>query len=360
MGYFFTPAMNAGDILIIQHYCHCFFNPAGWFPKPDRLSIRIDLICFSDSGGYQLYSRNRDYKNGNGPRQCIVIPGVGIKKRKNCLIIDPIDLCRKYGELGIDYGFTLDYPLSDDASQKEYEDNLLKSYEWAKLMIGLREDLCPTTKLLIPLHFYTEQQLRHYFNTMSKLNPDGYAIPVRDTSTWEDMVRIAYTLCYLQYKRVKTVHMFGSSRREIIILGAAAKGLGMFQQLSFDSTSWNTAIYGIKYLDPKTLGRHSVDDIRRIKLNLPESLIQELQSTAVIDPALQKKIILLHNVFATSDYADAMLKRAKDIETLKRFIDNTPHLSIERRRLLASIGILHASMKRGFPYIEKWFNWIWN
>jgi hypothetical protein len=153
--------------------------------------------------------------------------------------------------------------------------------------------------------------------------------------------------------------MFGSSRAEIIILGAAVTGLGMFQQLSFDSTSWNTAIYGIKYLDPKTLGRHSVDDIRRIKLNLPKSLIQELQST-VIDRALQNKLILLHNVFATSHYANAMLKRAKDIEALKRFIENAPHLGIERRRLLASIGILHTSMELGFPYIEEWFNCIWN
>jgi len=359
MRYFFTPAMNAGDILIIQHYGYCFFNPAGWYPKPDKLPIRIGFVCLSDSGGYQLYSRNKDYENGNGSRRCIVIPGVGIKTRKNCLIIDPIDLCRKYGELGIDYGFTLDYPLSDNASEEEYEINLLKSYEWAKLMIGLRDDLCPTTKLLIPLHYCTEQQLRHYFNTMSKLNPDGYAIPVRDTSTWEDMVRIAYALCFLQHKRVKIVHMFGSSRREIIILGAAASGLGMFQQLSFDSTSWNTAIYVLQYLDSKTLGLHPVHDIKKVKLNLPESLIEELQST-VIDPALKKKLILLHNVIATSDHANAMLKRAKDIETLKRFIENTPHLSIQRRRLLASIGILHTSMKRGFPYIEKWFGWIWN
>jgi hypothetical protein len=254
----------------------------------------------------------------------------------------------------------LDHPLSDNASEEEYEDNLLKSYEWAKLMIGLREDLCPTTKLLIPLHFYTEQQLRHYFYKMSILKSHGYAIPVRDTSIWEDMVRIAYTLCYLQHKKVKIVHMFGSSRAEIIILGAAATGLGMFQQLSFDSTSWNTARYEIKYMNPKTLGLHSVNHIRRIKLNLPESLIQELQSSNVIDAALQKKLILLHNVFAISHYANAMLKHAKDTDALKIFIENASHLSIERRRLLASICILQTSMKRGFPYVEKWFNWIWN
>ena len=133
MGYFFTPAMNAGDILIIQHYGCCFFNPSGWYPKPENLPIRIGFVCLSDSGGYQLYSRNQDYLNGTGPKQCIVIPGVGIKTRKNCLIIDTIDLCRKYGELGIDYGFTLDHPLSDNSSEEEYEINLVKSYEWAKL-----------------------------------------------------------------------------------------------------------------------------------------------------------------------------------------------------------------------------------
>jgi hypothetical protein len=96
MRFFFTPAINAGDILIIQHYGYCFFNPTGWFPKPDKLPrIKIGFVSLSDSGGYQLYSRNQDYKNGNGARRCIVIPFMGIKKRKNCIIIDPIDLCRK-------------------------------------------------------------------------------------------------------------------------------------------------------------------------------------------------------------------------------------------------------------------------
>ena len=171
MNFFFTPAINAGDKLIIEHHSYCFFNPAGWFPTKNHLLKKIPMTL-SDSGGYQLYSRNKDYMQGKGPQKCIVIPFVGIKKTKGVLILDPIDLCQKYGELGIDYGFTLDYPLSDNFSNKEYRINLEKSYEWAEWMFSVKPTMCPTTNLLIPLHYYTENQLRHYFLTMSQLEPD--------------------------------------------------------------------------------------------------------------------------------------------------------------------------------------------
>ena len=101
--------------------------------QPKIIFLKKIPLTLSDSGGYQIYSRNEDYRNGIGPKKCIVIPFVGIKKTKGVLILDPIDLCQKYGELGIDYGFTLDYPLSDNFSNREYRINLEKSYEMGRI-----------------------------------------------------------------------------------------------------------------------------------------------------------------------------------------------------------------------------------
>ena len=357
MKFFFTPAINAGDKLIIEHHSYCFFNPAGWFPTKNHLLKKIPMTL-SDSGGYQIYRRNEDYRNGIGPKKCIVIPFVGIKKTKGVLILDPIDLCQKYGELGIDYGFTLDYPLSDNFSNREYRINLEKSYKWAELMFSKQPTMCPTTKLLIPLHYYTENQLRHYYRTMSKLDPTGYAIPVRHTGTWEYMLRNAYALAYLHHKRVNIVHLFGSSRTEIIILGAVAIRLKMFQQLTFDSTSWNTARYKSEYMNPRTLKRYSIENNPKIKLELPKALVREIQSS-YINLAQLRKIIVLHNVFATRHYANDMRKRSKDIEALKMFIKRQPHLKIQRKRLLSSIELLQDSVVHGFSYVENWYESIW-
>ena len=79
-------------------------------------------------------------------------------------------------------------------------------------MFSKQPTMCPTTNLLIPLHYWTKNQLKQYYQTMSKLDPTGYAIPVRNTDNWVDMLRNAYALAYLHHKKVNIVHLFGSSQ----------------------------------------------------------------------------------------------------------------------------------------------------
>ena len=55
----------------------------------------------------------------------------------NYLIIDPIDICKKFNALNIKFGFTLDHPMLT-ATEKEFRENLAKSFESAELMFERR------------------------------------------------------------------------------------------------------------------------------------------------------------------------------------------------------------------------------
>jgi len=359
----FTPVLIGNDHLIFHYNSYCFINPIRSPPKSEILKkVKIPAEYWGDSGGYQIFITNQAYLEGDGKQRCLIIPGVGIRETKKHLIIDPIDLCKKYGQLNINYGFTLDFPLSYDTSDDEYKDNLSKSYASAKLMFQCRKDLCEKTNLLIPLHYITKIQLYDYYKRMSSLNPDGYAIPVRFRSDWTRLVKTALSLCFLYDRGVEVIHLFGSSRPEIIILGAAAVGLKMFRQISFDSTTWNTAKYNrrVKLIDPKTLSQNFIELSKIIEIELPKTLITRLHTDKKLLPvAFKKKMILLHNILAISRYTQEMAERAKDIEALKRFIITESHLKPHKERLLSVINILNTSKERGYGFIEKHLDWVW-
>ena len=160
MRLYFTPVLSSGDDFILKYHRYCFFNPAGQPPSPKKLkTLQKNPENYCDSGGYQIYSHNQDYYDGKGDKGCIVVAGVGIQTIDDVLILDPIDLCRIYKKLDVMYGFTLDYPLSDNATEKEYKEKLIKSFECAEMMFEHRESLCPDTNFLIPLHYLTKEHL---------------------------------------------------------------------------------------------------------------------------------------------------------------------------------------------------------
>ena len=296
MGLYFTPVLNNDDDIILKHHQYCFFNPAYSPPKPEKLKkLQIEPEIYCDSGGYQLYSLNEDYFAGKGDKGCKVIVDGGIHKKDGVQILDPKSICRKFKELNVMYGFTLDYPLSKNATEKEYKEKLLDSFKWAKIMFEHRELLCPETNLLIPLHYLNKDHLIEYYNMMAVLNPFGYAIPVRRTNNWYDFTKVAYCLCFLQNNGVRVIHLFGSCRAEIIVLGAAAIGLKMFMQISFDATSWRT-IWGPKCYDPKTLSPQATPDTKSM-IGLLYKLCEELKINYSLKLASSKNdIVLFYNV----------------------------------------------------------------
>lgn len=306
-----------------------------------------------------MYRLNQDFFNENGKKRCLVIVSVGIQRIEGLLILDPIDLCRKYSELNVKFGFTLDNPLSDNATEKEYKEKLMESFEWAEIMFRYRPSLCPNTNLLIPLHYTTKDHLVEYYAKMAILNPIGYAIPVRNTNNWDDFGRIAYCLCFLHNEGIQCIHLFGSCRAEIIVLGAAAIRLRMFDQISFDSTSWRTLRWGDDYLDPNTLKKIPIHE-NHVRILLPDKVLESVKSNKALLTMVEfKRLILLHNVLAVDSYRKRILQKAKSIHALKRFVKSSRHLRLQRGRLLHTIDMMEKAVKKGYGYIEKRYGCIW-
>jgi hypothetical protein len=288
----------------------------------------------------------------------MVVVGVGIKKQSKLTVIDPIDVCRCYGKLNIKFGFTLDHPMSYVPGPDEYGKKLRNSYRWAKIMFKERQDLCPDTQLFIPLQFTTKAQLYQYFERMEPLHPDGYAFPGRGRWCSAKAITIACTLCYLHSKKVEKVHLLGSSRREIIIIAAAAIGLRMFKQLSFDSRTWNTRNFNkdLIMIESRTLSQKVVSKVKPQYLYLIKPSLVNLYFD--ID-ANNKRLLMLNNAFAITQYADRLANIATNIADLK---DHLPFLRIRGnglKRALTAIDIFETYLNKGYGFIEKWLSGIW-
>jgi hypothetical protein len=351
----YTPVSTDNRNLVNQYHPHCLFNPIR--QTPHMKSSPENAEYFADSGGYQIYQCKDDPK-----KRCLVLPGFGIGTHGNLLIIDPLDLCARFRAIGIKYGFTTDHPLSDSPSEGEFDQNLERSFLWAALMFENRSKLCPQTELFIPLHFSTPHELLTYYERMSQLHPKGYAFPVRGNFNLIWILKIAWTLCFLASRGVTKIHLLGSSRREIIILGAAALGLGMFDQISFDSTTWNTLLFDKRpiYFDPTTMKAARVVGQFEVELLLPIQVMKTHPfGGAETSQSGGEKLLMLHNAFAISSYADNMAKRARSPNAFKTYIRNEPHLRRLKTNLLLAINALEESTRKGFDFIVSALEWIW-
>ena len=356
----YVPSISQGDEIIVENYSGVLVNITVSIPKIEILrSVTNCSFIFGDSGGYQKYNLNRRYMLGKGKRQCLVIPGFGIRNIDNFLIIDPKDLCRKYGELNIDCGCTLDDPMVG-SSDEEFNRKLKQSYRWAELMFECRDDLCRETKLITPLQYFTKAQLYRYHKKMAKLNPNGYAIPVRGTTNLIQFIRVALSLAYLYANGVKIIHLLGSSRPEIIVLAAVAKKLDMFSQITFDSTTWRTSMHSgkLKYFDSDTLKLKSIKKSKKITLILPSSLSTKLRSGD--EKVRLRKLVQLHNVLVIAKYTRRMEQLGEDIVGLKRHVKGAGYLDSQRCRLLAAIDILKLSKTHGYGFVDELYDWVWH
>ncbi len=350
----YVPVSTDNDCLVNRHHPHPLFNPIR--QDVDQLietTQRSKIAPFCDSGGLQLVNYERD-----PDKPCMVVIGVGIKKYNNLTVIDPIDVCRCYGRLNVKFAFTLDHPMPKVPAPDDYDKRLKNSYRWASIMFDMKRDLCRDTELFIPLQFITKAQLHEYFDRMAPLRPDGYAFPARGRWCFSKAITLACTLCYLHSKKVRTVHLLGSSRREIIIIAAAAIGLRMFTQVSFDSRTWNTRNFNkdLIMIDSRTLSQRVVSKVKPEYLCLIKPSLVDLYFD--ID-ANNKKLLMLNNAFAITQYADRLANIASNIADLKEYL---PFLRIRGnglKRVLTAIDIFETYLDKGYGFIEKWLSGIW-
>ena len=197
---------------------------------------------------------------------------------------------------------------------------------------------------------------------MSQLSPDGYAFPVRGSFDFYWIIRIACTLSFLYSKGVQKVHMFGSSRKEVIVIGAAAIGLGMFEQVSLDSRTWNTLLFDKrpKYFDPYTLKGKRIQNEKVIEILLPSQLLQTDQYLTVnLNKTQRERLLMLHNAMAISHYAEYMANRAEELNRFKEYLNEQRYLASKKDRLLIAINILEETVSSGYGFVKRWLKWIW-
>lgn len=357
----YFPVVTRYDQNIFENNLHCFINPVWSPPTPEmlqKLSVYPYLLC--DNGAYEMFKIMNRNRNGKKMERFFVIPGGGIYQNKDGLHLDPFELCKTFGRLKVRCGFTLDYPLVN-GSVEEYSDHLYKSFEKAETMFDLQTKFCPETDLLIPLHFSTKDQLHDYFNNMSVLGPDGYAFPVRERTTRGYLMRIAYTLTFLHSKGIKRVHLLGSSKPEIIIICAAALGLGMFDHITFDSSTWRTTRNLIaKILDPETFKQKDIRDLEDFSALLPKELAQQwIDHTKEFSKSELNKLIILSNVLTINRHTQKRLELAKDIEALISFVQEPQNLNSEIAMTIDAIGLLQVGSLRGYRSVENIYDYIW-
>ena len=355
----YSPVSTGPDDLINTYHPNCLFNVTSFSQNfIDNFNHQPNTKIFGDSGGLQFFKS----RIGMIKRRYLVVPFRQIRHHKDKSAISPAALCERYREIDVKFGFTLDSPVSYDASDIEYLYNLERSYEWAKLMLISRDKICPKTELFIPLHYCDKLQLHTYFDKMSDLNPNGFAFPSGNKSDLYWTIRTACTLCFLSMKQVKKVHMLGSSKREVIVMGGAVLSMGMFDHVSFDSKTWNTKIHNPQpiCIHPKTLTQ------RKLK---PDFELNEVPKTGSFEhwmkqhPSLYQydniKLLMLNNAFAISQYAATLAEASKTINQLKDYLPNLALRGQSKDRALLGIKIIEKYKKKGYCYIEKWLSWTW-
>lgn len=355
MALIYCPVSTSDIDLLNGYHPNCLVNPVR--QNPILQSNHPTTKYFADSGGYQLY-RYQNHKT----KKCIVVSAVGNRTRSKYIVIDPIDLCRKYGQLQIKCGFTLDRPLSDDASNRDFLKYLGDSFNWAEIMFEQRSTLCPSTELFIPLQYSSVDQLHHYFQKMDTLKPNGYAFPVRGSFDLKWLMWITFTLSYLHSMGVKKVHMLGSTRKEIIYVGAVALGLKMFEQVSFDSTSWNTLLFDKrpKHFAPDTLKARYINKDDSIEIIIPEPIAKQIiASKKDLDRKLKEQLIMLHNAFAITRYTQRMEAMAQDINAFQEFIKSQDIPKSRVDRILRAITVLIKTREKGHDFVANWLDWLW-
>lgn len=350
----FTPVLSLNEFFLLDYYSYGFLNPVYTNIKlPSKYTNRVLL---ADSGGYQLFMAKCAHQRDPTIKYS-VIDGVGIHTNSG-MILDPIELCRRYGKLNAELAFTIDDPLIS-SNEEEFEHKISKGYDYAVRILEYSKLLCPTTKILIPWHFATYEQMKKCFFRFDGLGADGYAFPVRASAFISETPKIAYVLSFLHSRGVKRVHLFGSSRPEIALISATAMTLNLFEQITFDSTTWNTFIRGRKYLDDVTLKAKKLSRSYRIGDYLPfrHPISNDKLTYGELTSGELRKMASIHNVLAISNFTREMARKASVPEKLKNYVMKNPTIFPRKEEIIPAINILLITADKSYKYLRKWVPW---
>ncbi|BBO77778.1 hypothetical protein DSCW_51950 [Desulfosarcina widdelii] len=174
-------------------------------------------------------------------------------------------------------------------------------------------------------------------------------------------MKIAYVLSFLHHRGVRFVHMLGSCKLEIIVIAAAAIALEMFERITFDSSTWDTARHKPpKYLQPNTLKQQDIRNLTVFRPMLPKSLSQQLRGYEKYLPrSYFYKLVLLNNVLNVNRLTRKIVELSGDIEQLKWFVKINADYKLLSEMLIHAIEFLQVAAVKDYKYIERNFGYIW-
>ena len=130
----------------------------------------------------------------------------------------------------------LDYPVlpaKDSIQQKKaFQDSIKRNVQWAKDCIDIRNTHLPETQIFLPVQGFSVEDLDYFLDRVGTRAFDGLSLPMR---IFKDTGRLLDLLLQLRNRKIKKVHLLGTSRMDVILLAAYLTKQDLFHFISFDS-----------------------------------------------------------------------------------------------------------------------------
>ena len=331
------------------------------FRKLSYQSLKVirekENIC-CDSGGLQIFEASEKGK------RVAVGPMLRTRNNRSVLTLGTIDNCMIYRRTKSTMALMIDRPVYLDDSDFEYYKKLLKSRKARDQMLRAAHHLCPNTDLIIALQPRNPLEIANYFSWIYTPYVRIYAYPIRSIRNKpKDALGNAYALSFLSNVGIKHVHFLGSNAPPIIFLLAHAIALGMFNQASFDSRTWDQQSFsGIRYLHPITL--NPVPSIK-IKSLHPNSNLRTVlkKHNGIFEATLgcfnPPEWVVAHdwlgilNIKIIENFKDVVLSAALNSD-LKHFIKEFPKYGQKgKEQMIEAIDLLEESVEYEHDHIEQ-------
>jgi len=343
---------------ILERCATGMLNATYPLPAKHLNKLKNKLFICIDSGGFQSFIADKQGKT--------IIYGPMMKTIKNnqsVFALGTISNCLEYDRIGATMAIMIDRVTFCHDNDAIYYQKLSESLKARNSILKAASYLCPNTKLVPVLQFRNSLEVKDCFNWISTPLVSSYAIPIRNFRNRPvHALGNSYILSFLSSQNVQHVHFLGSSAPTVIFVLAKALALGMFDRLSFDSTTWNRGAFSPRhYLCPKTLNEMPLEDQLNPKdilskvMNLKNDLLKAI--VADFNPgeeALAKNCLGLLNIRSIESFAKMALNFAME-DGLRHCIysEDFPKYGKNKEKIIKAFDLLEESSEYGHEYVER-------
>jgi tRNA-guanine family transglycosylase len=211
-----------------------------------------------DSGGKQIFNvtsgKSRRFKNFVSIKGKPIFMG-------NTLNLHPLHLKEAAIKFHPHITTALDYPVAPakdlSQQQKGFKDSIEVNVQWARESIEIRNIHLPETQIFLPFHGFSIEHLDHFLDRVGTMAFDGLSLPMR---IFRDSGRLLDLLLHIRNRKIKKIHLLGTSRMDVILLAAYLAKQDQFDFISFDSGTPAIAARKENFLRPSDLRQVKIRD----------------------------------------------------------------------------------------------------